>query len=130
MPSTARHAPSQARAVDVVTPGYYRMPITRGGWSVPCQIELTTVGWRATIDGFSHAADLDPWRAEGVSSIHAYGEKIDRATFDWLLEVKAWAAKHNPEHPCLWPRRAIDFGKLRPLYPRRTTAKWESPPCR
>jgi len=125
--SNPRHAASQARFVDIVEPGYFRLRLVRGGWQVPCRIESTSDGWQATIDGFTHPANPDPWRAEGVSDIHTYGERIDAKTYSWLLSIKSWAAENNPDHPACWPRRAIDRLNLRPLYPRKPQS-WEPPP--
>lgn len=122
-----RHSADQRRAVDVVEPGYFRMRLVRGGWQVPCKIERGAAGWQATIDGFTHPPDPDPWRAEGVSGIHAYGERIDRQTYSWLLRVKAWAVENHPDHPALEPRRRMEPSRLRPLYP-RTSPQWSQPP--
>jgi hypothetical protein len=123
--SGRRHDPAQARVVDRVEPGFYRMRLARGCWRVPCRILRTDdrLYWFSVIDGFEHEPHASPWIAEGVSMIHTYGEKITQRQYDWLLSIKDWATVHEPDHPSLWPQRRMDPLTLRPLSPRKTP-KW------
>jgi hypothetical protein len=115
-----RHSREQTRRSDVVEPGFYRLRLRRGAWAVPARIVRTDDGeFFAIIDGCEHSPHADPFLAEGVSDVHAYGTKIDEQTYDWLLAVKAHAAAHGPDdHPALNPTRAINPARLSPLQPR------------
>lgn len=114
--SRARHAADQARTVWPPAPGLFRLRLTKGGWGVPCRIACTDQGeWFAEVDGCTHRAHPNPALAEGVSDIWTFGEIINRTTFEWLFAMKDHAAAHDPDHPCLNPRRAIDKLRLRPL---------------
>jgi len=122
-----RHADRQRRRVDVVEPGWFKLRLTKGGWQVPCRIGFDADrGWYAVIDGCPHSPNDDPWLAEGVSDIHAYGLKIDHEEYEHLLSIKVWAQVHQHDHPALWPQRRIDPAQLRPLFPRKP-ATWTRP---
>jgi len=82
---------------------------------VPCLLTYTSDGWRATIDGEPQEAHPDPWHAPGVDRVHHYGQLISEAEYDRLLEAKAWARDHQPNHACLHPRRAVDRNVMKPL---------------
>jgi hypothetical protein len=123
-----RHAEDQRRRVDIVLPGWFKLRLTKGGWQVPCRIGYEgETGWYAVIDGFSHQPNPDPWLAEGVSDVHAYGHKISHTEYEDLLSLKVWAGIHARNHPALWPHRRIDPMQLRPLFP-RTQPQWTPTP--
>lgn len=120
-----RHAATQARAVWPPSVGLFRLRLTKGGWPVPCVIARTEQGaWYATIDGFTHPAHDDPAQAEGVSDVWTYGQIVTRAEYEWALAMKDHAAAHDPDHPCLNPRRAIERLWLRPLSTQGHTTPW------
>jgi hypothetical protein len=96
-------------------PGWYRLRLAKGAWPVPCLVTYTKDGWQATIDGEAFEPHPDPWHATGVDRVHHYGQRISAAEYDRLLEAKEWARQHQPDHPCLHPRRAIDRLTIKPL---------------
>jgi hypothetical protein len=123
--SNDRHAADQARAIWPPTTGMFRLRLVRGAWAVPCLIARTDEGdWYAEVDGCTHHPHADPAYAEGVSDIWTYGEIIDQPTYTWLLAMKDHAAAHDPDHPCLHPRRAIDRHRLQPVSTEGHTTQW------
>jgi hypothetical protein len=122
MPASDRHAKGQRRAVWPPEPGLFRLRLVRGGWGVPCAIAVTIDGWQAEIDGIAYPPDPDPARAIGVERIWTGAEIIDQSEHDWLIEMKAWALAHEPDHPAANPLQAINPSELRPLIPRGHTA--------
>ena len=45
------------------------------------------------------------------------GERIDQATFDYLLADAEWARRHKPDDPRAQPKRRGELGKMEPITP-------------
>lgn len=124
---SANHRHRQpSRLTDQYETGYFRMPLVRGGWKVPCRIALHAadgclpVVWTATVDGVETSAH-DPVHA-GVDRIWHYADRIDAFEYLELLALKDRCRVNDHGHPCLHPREKIDALKVRPVLPRRTPA--------
>jgi hypothetical protein len=117
--STDRHAATQARAVWPPEEGVFALRLVKGGWAVPARIRLTDDGqFQAEVDGETHAAHADPALAAQVATIWHSGTRITESEWRWLDSMRAWAVKHQPDHPCLHPRKVIDHRLLEPIMPR------------
>jgi hypothetical protein len=111
-----RHATFQRRLIWPPEPGIFALRLVRGAWRAPCRIIYNDDGrWQAEIDGELQEPDADPALAHMVSAIWHGGIKVDAATYQWMLAVKAHAALHDPDHPALHPRKPIDPRRLKPL---------------
>lgn len=118
--SYPRHGDDQARAIWPPSPGLFSLRLKRHAWAVPACIvhDKPSDQWHAEIDGEAYETHSDPTLAPMIDVVWHGGRKIDQAEYDWLFALKDWARANNPDHPCLWPRRAIDPRVLRPLIPR------------
>lgn len=112
-----RHHADQARVVWPPEEGWFRLRLVPGAWAVPCAICQTEDGdWLAIVDGAAQPPHPDPAHAAYVADIWHGGIKIDRPTYERLLDDRDHAAAHGPaDHPALHPRRAIDHNRLRPI---------------
>lgn len=111
----------QARRIDVVEPGLYRLALVRNGWKVPCRIYHEDFVWWVEIDQEHSGYNVtDPFECPKIVHVHEWGEKISDRQYDWLIAIKGWAAMHDPDHPCLQPWTSMDPMNLRPLIPRRS----------
>lgn len=95
------------------------MRLARGAYRVPARIARDADGfWLAIVDDEMFAAHPDPALAHMVAAIWHSGERIPEETYRWMLAVKAHARLHDPSHPALHPRKAIDHRLLTPIMPR------------
>jgi hypothetical protein len=107
-----RHTPEQARRVDLVEPGYFKLRLVKNGWQVPAQIAREGRDWFAVLDGTALGMHRDPFQAEQVARIHEYGTRITLCEYVRLLAQKEWSRDHAPDHPCLFPMRPVTPGTL------------------
>lgn len=92
------------------------MRLVKNGWRVPARIHHQDDGrWAAEVDEEMCEPHLDPALAPMVAALWHGGIKIDEQTYRWLLAMKAHAIEHDPSHPALNPRKAIDPRLLKPL---------------
>ena len=110
-------------------PGLYRVRLTKLGAYVAARIEYgpslnpddgtpldRSWFWSADIDGESDP-DPAPAPSERVMRVWLWGERIDRATFDYLLADAEWARRHKPDDPRAQPKRRGELGKMEPITP-------------
>lgn len=111
------------RRIDQPEPGFFTLRLIRNGWAVPCSIDFEeqTEFWTATIDGEARR-HIDPVQA-GVFRIWIYGKQIEAWRYADLLALKSWAQQHDPDHPCLHPRKPIDFMRITPVAVPRSLLK-------
>jgi hypothetical protein len=115
-------ADDQARRVWPPEPGYFRLRLVKGGWPVGARIGKTEDGlWQAEVDGKLHHPNWNPAYARMVSDIWHYGERIDQATYQRLIDQAAHARAHDPGHPAADPYTPIDRAKLKPIQPKIRT---------
>lgn len=107
----------KARAIWPPQPGLFSLRLVKNGWKVPARISHTEAGWHAEIDGEAQPANPNPERAAGVDTIWHSGDQIDQQTYDHLQAIREYAREHDPDHPSLRPRTAMDHRTLRPIYP-------------
>lgn len=107
-------------------PGFYRVKLVKGGVWVGARItygptldpetgEPLDRSWlyAGTING---EADPDP-RPEPSDAVHRiweHGERIDEATYQWLLDDRAWAAANEPHRPEANPKTPVDLSTMDP----------------
>lgn len=90
--------------------------LVKDGWRVPGRIICDDEGrWHAEIDGTAYPAHADPALAPMVDALWHGGIKIPQADFDWLIEIREFARKYDPDHPSLHPRDPISPRSLRPM---------------
>ena len=112
------HAHDQpSRRIDQPQPGFFRMPLVKGGWVVPALIVYQDGLWWAVVDGLQHPPNPDPFAAPWVSRIWEGASFATETDYRWRLATKAWAIKHDPDHPCLDPEKPISRMRLRPIIP-------------
>jgi len=104
-----------ARPVWPPSTGFFRLRLAKGAWAVPARICCEDGVWCAIIDGKEFPGHADPAHAEGVERIWTSAERIEAHDYRWLLAVKEHAQAHDPDHPCLHPRKPIRVGLLRPI---------------
>jgi hypothetical protein len=114
---SAWRSSAQRRTIWPPEAGTFALRLVKNGWRVPARIVLDDDDrWYAEIDGAPFAAHPDPVHAPMVDVIWHGGIRIDEQTYQWLLAVKAHAQAHEPDHPALHPRKAIDPRLLKPLH--------------
>lgn len=120
--ATRLHNPAQRRNIWPPEPGTFCLRLAKNAWRVPAQIARTDIGWQAEVDDIKHPAHPDPEHAEQVAMIWHHGSMIPLADFLWLHQVREWAKLNCPDHPALFPYRAIDPHTTPPIPPsiRRT----------
>jgi hypothetical protein len=110
MSGRRREAP---RAIHDPQPGYFLTRLCRGGWLVPARIDRAENGdWITVIDG-EQRQHPDPTEA-GVFRVWLGGTPCEPWQYQDRLELKAWAATNDPDHPSLHPKRPIDPMRLTP----------------
>lgn len=101
-------------------PGHYTVRMVRGGPWLPARIlyEDDTGFWRVEINGTEVGQpDLDPDAHPLLMRVWHHGRRSDELEHELMTATKAWAAKHQPEHPLLHPTTPIDLGALPPVLP-------------
>jgi hypothetical protein len=108
---------STTRHPDSPQPGFYRMRLVRRGAWVTARIHRMPDGrWQAEIDGELLGWPSEDWiHAEGLDRIWPTAQRITEADYSFALALKAWAQRHQPNHPCLHPTRPIDPAQLQPI---------------
>jgi len=125
---------SAARRIDQSEPGYYQFALVKDGPMVAAQISRTchcTVNgtdeniahaWRDTCDRYPagllaiiDGEESDPnrelkrWYHEtDVERIWLHGEKIDEATYRWMIDDAAWCRRNAPNDPKANPWKPIE----------------------
>lgn len=119
--------PSPPRRIDDVRPGHYRVRRVRNGPWIAAEIivdngmvfvtedgtpsfeglrltELADIIVEATVDGeaFRHPVLRCLW----------FGVPIDRAEYQHLITLAAWARQNAPSHPAANPDKPIDMGRV------------------
>lgn len=96
------------------------MSLIRKGWKVPCRIIQEDFLWFAEVDGSrARYTVADPFDCPQIVHIHEWGEKVSDRHYGYLIGIKEWAKRHDPDHPCLNPWTSMDPMNLRPLIPRK-----------
>ena len=119
---------TQRRLVWPPDPGFFRMPLVRGGWPVPCRImhelmpdptqtSMKLRMWRAIIDEEALDPALDALTAIGVARIWHNAEIVGQADYEWRCALKNEKRVSDPDHPCLHPGRVMNPRTLKPLTP-------------
>jgi hypothetical protein len=111
------HSAAQRRNIWPPEPGTFCVRLAKSAWRVPAQIIHSDIGWQAEVDGVKHPPHLDPALALHVAMVWHHGTMIPRDSFQWLNDVRAWAKVNCPDHPALFPLRAIDPNKIPPIPP-------------
>lgn len=116
-----------ARRIDEVTPGYYRIRLTKGGHPVAAQISIDQGLITVTVNGEPDGTPLPTDQLaetiieatiEGEAFRHPvlrvawFGTPIDEAEYRHLLRDARWAKANNPKHPAANPERRVDLNKL------------------
>lgn len=110
-----RHASEQRRVIWPPEAGYFALALVRGGWRVPARIVRDDNGWSAEVDSEMQLGHPDPALATMLANVWHGGMKISEADYRWLLAIKDHARQHDPDHPCLSPRKKIDPRRLKPF---------------
>lgn len=113
------HNPAQRRNVWPPQPGLFVMRLAKNAWTVPAQIILSDIGWQAEVDTTRHPSHRDPALAENVALVWHHGRIVPLADWQWFCDVREWAKVNCPDHPALFPYRAIDPNTIPPIPPRR-----------
>lgn len=105
----------------VPVPGYFEMTlVSKGrlaGPIVPARIMFEGGMWQASINGKLGPADPDPSKATGVYRIWHKAQRSTQEACAYLEAVKAWAEKHDANHPALRPYDLVDNTQLAPVIP-------------
>lgn len=111
------HAASQRRNIWPPQPGTFCVRLGKNTWRVPARIIHGDTGWQAEVDNLLHPAHPDPTQATQVAMIWHHGTMIPLVDWQWLCDVREWARENSPDHPSLFPYRAIDPNKIAPIPP-------------
>lgn len=103
-----------ARIVDQPQPGYFRLKLCKGGWSVPAQIIFADGMWQAVIDGVAGEPDPDPITA-GVDRIWNYGDFSNSQSYSYLNALREWSRLHRPDHPAADATQPISKRRMKPI---------------
>jgi hypothetical protein len=117
------HSYTQRRKIWPPEPGFFSLRLVKDAWRVPARIICENGLWRAEVDDILHPVSDDPAQAYMVDAIWHHGIKIPEDVYQWMYQVREWAAHNCPDHPCLFPRRAIDPAKLAPIPPSLSTER-------
>lgn len=112
------------RFVGQPTVGFYRLRLVKGGPFVGARILYGPTPdpddadnvmdrsplWRGEVDG-ALEPNPSPQPTDAVWRIYERGERIDEATFRFLLAEADWCRSHRPDEPIADPRRPIDMMK-------------------
>lgn len=116
------------RRIDEVRPGHYRYRRVRGGPWLPAVVTIE--------DGMIYVVEADESLRVGITRqsfedmlvdavmngtafennlvrVLWFGESIDKAEYDHMLSVLAWARENHPEHPMLHPDRPIQMSEVK-----------------
>jgi hypothetical protein len=126
--------PDDAKQVDEIVGGYYRVRLIRDGifvgvkfwYGLPCfdgeELDRSH-RWNCEVDGRTTRPVVDDEGNDtGVRELldpfetwpYACGHPISEREFQFLATRRTWAEEHEPEHPAANPHRPIDIRKLRP----------------
>jgi hypothetical protein len=112
----------QTRLVGHPEPGWYRVRLVRGGPWVPARIVLEPTPdpwfpenpmdrpcyWSTVVNGEpSKLTEIVP--GKDVWRIHEWGERIDKETYDLMVEQAAWDKRYDPASPLANPDKRVDL---------------------
>jgi hypothetical protein len=111
-----------ARRISCPVPGHYRMRLVKRGPYVPAAIRLPCpmvpagpgsgadpVDWCRPLDRPRHPVGEIDGRPVPAHDVWLYAEPVDAAEYQYLREIREWAAACAPDAPEANPRRAIDL---------------------
>ena len=110
---------TELRSLEAPDPGYFRIRLVRAGPFVPAKITHAGGLWCCTINGEERTRADNPWAVADMDRVWFYGQRIAESEYDYMLAMKLFAERHQPEHPSANPRKAIDLRLLPPLYQRK-----------
>jgi hypothetical protein len=116
------------RRIDEVQPGYYRFRRVRGGPWLPAVVSVddgmiyiveADERLQVGITAASYADAVVELVAEGKAfesplwRVLFFGEPIDAAEYQHLLELIAWARENDPDHPLNHPDQPIKLAAVK-----------------
>ena len=115
--------------------GYFTTRLVRGGPLVTVRIwhgnaiidgeeQDRGVDWRVEIDGKTDRWEKDEntgYRCRVALPVdrawpYCLGNRIDKATYDYMRAHADWARTNAPNHPNANPRQAVDLSKTAPIF--------------
>lgn len=119
--------PMATRRIDCVTPGYYRYRKCKGGPWLPAEVSIE--------NGMIYVVEADERLQVGITEasfeelvigavmegsafdspmirVAWFGQPIDKAEYDHLLDTIAWARKHMPDHPILRGNEPVKLAEV------------------
>ncbi len=112
-----------------MTPLYYKIRMVKNGPLVACKVWYGNPSDPDTGEEMDRAPRWQCW-VNGALIEDAFrvvmliddqppivkGEEIDELTYNHMLAVKDWAVQYAPNEPEATPRKAIDLGKIPPIF--------------
>ena len=101
---------NRPRHVDKPEPGFFEMRLVKGGPLVGARIVHEDGLWSAWIDGAPCGPPHpDPVYANGVYRIWHNAAFSDELSYNFRMELRAWALKHDPEHWAARPQLPVNL---------------------
>lgn len=95
-------------------PGFYRIRMVKGGPWVPVRIVAALRAKRRRVVFYAYLGD----KVVDIDRVwpRAYGNKIEKSEWEYMLKLGRWASAYEPDNPAAQPTKAVDLNKQPSLF--------------